>query len=111
VDWFTQDGLPTWGDGRFFVLGTEGTIELRKYIDIAGRAGTDHLFLVDRMGVRHIDCSGTKVTYGEELRDDVLNRTETAMPQAHCFRAMELALQAQAKATRIGGSRPAGGGA
>ena len=103
-----QDGLPTWGDGRLFILGTEGTIELRKYIDIAGRPGGDHLFLVDRKGVRHIDCSGTKITYGEQLRDDVLNRTETAMPQAHCFHAMELALMAQAKATRIGGERPAG---
>jgi predicted dehydrogenase len=107
IDWFTQDGLPVWGDGRLFILGTEGTIELRKYIDIDGRPGSDHLFLVDRTGTRHIDCSGTKITYGEELRDDVLNRTETAMPQAHCFRAMELALIAQDRAARIGGRRPA----
>jgi predicted dehydrogenase len=106
VDWFTQDGLPTWGDGRLFILGTEGTIELRKYIDVAGRPGTDHLFLVDRKGTRHIDCAGTKITYGEQLRDDVLNRTETAMRQSHCFYATELALTAQAKATRLGGARP-----
>jgi predicted dehydrogenase len=106
VDWFTQDGLPTWGDGRLFILGTEGTIELRKYIDIAGKAGTDHLFLVDRKGVRHIDCAGTKITYGDQLRDDVLNRTETAMPQLHCFYATELALLAQAKAERLAGRRP-----
>ena len=106
VDWFTQDGLPVWGDGRLFILGTEGTIELRKYVDIAGRPGGDHLFLVDRTGTRRIDCSGTKITYGEQLRDDVLNRTETAMPQKHCFMATELALTAQAKAARIGGSRP-----
>ena len=106
VDWFTQDGLPTWGDGRLFILGTEGTIELRKYVDIAGRAGTDHLFLVDRKGVRHIDCAGTKIRYGEQLRDDVLNRTETAMPQRHCFYATELALLAQAKAARLSGCRP-----
>jgi hypothetical protein len=101
--------MPTWGDGRLFILGTEGTIELRKYIDIAGRAGGDHLFLADRTGVRHIDCSNTKITFGEELRDDVLNRSETAMSQAHCFLAMELALAAEAKATRVGGERPAGG--
>jgi predicted dehydrogenase len=106
VDWFTQDGLPVWGDGRLFILGTEGTIELRKYVDIAGRPGGDHLFLVDRTGTRCIDCSGTKITYGQQLRDDVLNRTETAMPQKHCFMATELALTAQAKAARIGGSRP-----
>ena len=106
VDWFTQDGLPTWGDGRLFILGTEGTIELRKYIDIDGRKGGDHLFLVDKKGTRHIDCAQTKITYGEQLRDDVLNRTETAMKQSHCFLAMELALRAEAQATRIGGKRP-----
>lgn len=106
VDWFTQDGLPVWGDGRLFILGTEGTIELRKYVDIAGRPGGDHLFLVDRKGVRHIDCAATKIVYGEQLRDDVLNRTETAMTQSHCFYATELALTAQAKATRIAGVRP-----
>jgi predicted dehydrogenase len=106
VDWFTQDGLPTWGDGRLFILGTEGTIELRKYIDIAGRPGGDHLLLVDRKGTRHVDCAGTAITYGDQLRDDVLNRTETAMRQSHCFYATELALTAQAKAVRIGGKRP-----
>ncbi|MGE0599441.1 MAG: Gfo/Idh/MocA family protein [Dehalococcoidia bacterium] len=106
VDWFTQDGLPTWGDGRLFILGTEGTIELRKYVDIAGREGGDHLFLVDKNGTRHIDCSETPITYGEQLRDDVLNRTETTMKQGHCFMAMELALRAEAQATRIGGTRP-----
>jgi predicted dehydrogenase len=107
VDWFTQDGLPVWGDGRLFILGTEGTIELRKYIDIAGRPGGDHLFIVDRKGTRHVDCSETKITYGEQLRDDVLYRTETAMPQRHCFLATELALTAQANAVPVRGERPA----
>ena len=53
VDWFTPAGLPTWGDGRLTILGTEGYIELRKYVDIAGRPGADHLFLVDGEGMRH----------------------------------------------------------
>ncbi len=106
VDWFTPDKLPTWGDGRLFLVGTEGTIELRKYVDVAGQPGGDHLFLVNRDGVRHIDCAGTKITYGEQLRDDVNNRTETAMPQAHCFLATELSLLAEANATRIVGARP-----
>jgi predicted dehydrogenase len=107
VDWFTPDKLPTWGDGRLFLVGTEGTIELRKYVDVAGRPGGDHLFIVDKDGVRHVDCSTTKITYGEQLRDDVNNRTETAMPQAHCFMATEIALRAEADATRLGGTRPA----
>ena len=106
VDWFTPDGAPVWGDGRLFIIGTEGTIELRKYMDIEGRDGGDHLFLTDGQGTRHIDCSDTELTYGARLRDDVLNRTETAMTQAHCFLAMELALDAHAQATRLNGPRP-----
>jgi predicted dehydrogenase len=98
VDWFTPDGLPVWGDGRLIITGTEGYIELRKYIDIDGRPGIDHLFLADRKGVRRIDCSDVALTYGADLVRDILDRTETAMPQARCFKAMELALTAQALA-------------
>ena len=102
VDWFTPDGLPTWGDGRLTILGTEGYIELRKYVDIAGRPGIDHLFLVDGKGMRHIDCSDCDLPYYRNLRDDIFARTETAMSQAHCFKVCELALRAQASATRSG---------
>ena len=98
VDWFTPDGLATWGDGRLTILGTEGYIELRKYIDVAGRAGGDHLFLVNQKETRYVDCHGQELPYGRQLVDDVLDRTETAMPQAHCFLATELALLAQQKA-------------
>jgi predicted dehydrogenase len=102
VDWFTPDGLPNWGDGRLMILGTEGYLELRKYIDIAGAPGIDHLFLADRKGIQRIDCTGVELPYGRQLIADVLNRTETAMPQARCFKAMELALTAQAMAEKRG---------
>jgi predicted dehydrogenase len=98
VDWFTPAGLGTWGDGRLTIVGTEGYIELRKYIDIAGRPGKDHLFLVDHKGTHYIDCADQPLLYGKALIADVLDRTETAMPQARCYKAMELALKAQALA-------------
>ena len=101
VDWYTPKGLGVWGDGRLTILGTEGYIELRKYVDVAGRAGGDHLFLVDAKGTQHIDCGAEPLPYGPRLIADVLNRTETAMPQAHCFLATELALNAEAMATRL----------
>jgi predicted dehydrogenase len=101
VDWFTPDGLPTWGDGRLTVLGSDGFIEIRKNVDLAGREGGDHLFLVDSKGTRRIDCSSVDLPYGRALVADVLDRTETAMPQAHCFLATELALQAQLAAKRL----------
>ncbi|MFO7170691.1 MAG: Gfo/Idh/MocA family oxidoreductase [Chloroflexota bacterium] len=95
VDWYTPDGLGTWGDGRLLILGTEGYIEIRKNIDIAGRPGGNHLFLVDGTSTRYIDCSGVELPYGRQLLADIRDRTETAMPQAHCFLASELVLRAQ----------------
>ncbi|MBI5032910.1 MAG: Gfo/Idh/MocA family oxidoreductase [Chloroflexi bacterium] len=102
VDWFTPQGLGIWGDGRLTIIGTDGYIELRKYIDIAGRPGGDHLFLVDQKGIQHIDCSQHDLPYGRQLIADILNRTETAMPQAHVFLASQLALEAEAKASKLG---------
>jgi len=101
VDWFTPDGLATWGDGRLTILGTDGFIEVRKNIDIAGRPGGSHLFLVDQKETRYIDCRDVPLPYGEQLVSDVVNRTEVAMPQAHCFLATELVLRAQAQAQRL----------
>lgn len=101
VDWFSPDGLKTWGDGRLTILGTEGYIEIRKNIDIAGREGGNHLFLVNQKDTQYIDCSQVVLPYGTLLVDDVLNRTETAMPQAHCFLATELAIKAQKNAKKI----------
>ncbi|HEY9076139.1 MAG TPA: Gfo/Idh/MocA family oxidoreductase [Anaerolineaceae bacterium] len=102
VDWFTPNGLGVWGDGRLFILGTEGYIEARKYIDVAGRPGKNHLFLVTREKTEYIDCSNVELPYGRQLVYDILNRTETAMPQEHCFLAAELALRAEAAAVRLG---------
>lgn len=98
VDWFTPEGLGVWGDGRLTILGTDGTIELRKYIDPAGHPGADHLILVDARGARRIDCADVALPYGPALLADIRDRTETAMPQARCFGAMEMALAAQAMA-------------
>lgn len=98
VDWFTPDGLKSWGDGRLTILGTEGFIEIRKNIDPAGHAGGNHLFITDHKETRHLDCAKEPLPYGEQLVNDILNRTETAMTQEHCFLATELALKAQKQA-------------
>lgn len=98
IDWFTPDGLKSWGDGRLTVLGTEGYIEVRKNVDIASHEGGNHLYIVDQKETRYINCNDVPLPYGEQLVDDILNRTETAMPQAHCFLATELALKAQKNA-------------
>jgi predicted dehydrogenase len=102
VDWLTPAGLPTWGDGRLVLLGSEGFIELRKYVDIAGRPGTDHVFLCNRAGTRHIDASGAPLRYFERFLADVRDRTQTAMRQAHPFIVSRLAIEAQQRAKRLG---------
>lgn len=101
VDWFTPDGLKSWGDGRLTILGTEGFMELRKNVDIGGKDGGNHLFIVDQKETRYIDCSNEPLPFGEQLVNDIVNRTETAMTQEHCFLATELALKAQAQAQKL----------
>ena len=80
-------------------------MEIRKNIDIGGRPGGSHLFLVDKKETRYIDCQKVPLPYGEQLVQDILNRTETAMSQAHCFLATELVLKAQAQAQRVNFAR------
>ena len=101
LDWLTPDGLPTWGDGRFFVVGTEGTLELRKNLDIEGRSGTDHMFVANRSTTRYVDCSGLPVTYYRDFVAGVASRNHIVMPQQLVFTVCRLALQAQARATRF----------
>ena len=103
VDWFTPDGLGTWGDGRTVILGTKGYIELRKYVDVARDATGDHVYLVDDKGEHHMNVSGqVGFRFFGEFILDCLNRTEKAMTQAHAFKAAELCLRAQAQAVKIG---------
>ena len=102
VDWLTPAGLGAWGDGRTIILGTEGYIELRKYIDVAAAPGGDHLIIVDRAGERRMDLAGQVgfPFFGQLIRD-CLDGTSTAMTQDHIFKAAELSLVAQARALRV----------
>jgi len=98
VDWFTPNALGTWGDGRLFILGTEGYIELRKYIDIAGRTGGNHLFVVDQRQTRYLDCNKVALPFGPQFVADIVNRTHTAQDQEQALLAAELVLKAQKNA-------------
>ena len=96
VDWFTPDGLGTWGDGRTVILGTDGFIELRKYTDLATNTGGGHLFIVNRDGERHINATGrVGYPYFGALIRDCIDRTETAMTQRHALAAAEISVRAQ----------------
>ena len=101
VDWFTPDGLDTWGDGRLFILGTEGYIELRKYTDIAGRKGGNHLFIVNQKQPRYIDCSDVVLPFGPQFVADIVKRTHVAQDQEQALLAAELVLQAQKEAKHL----------
>jgi predicted dehydrogenase len=102
VDWFTPAGLSTWGDGRTFILGTKGYVELRKYVDVARDRAGDNVYIVDDAGERYVNVAGkVGFPFFGRLILDCLNRTETAMTQAHAFKAAELCLRAQLAARRI----------
>lgn len=95
VDWFTPDGLPTWGDGRLFVLGTEGYIEIRKYFDISNSC-SDSVYWVDKSGVHYENVHG-KIGYKffREFILDCMFMRQEAMSQEYVFTVMELAITLQ----------------
>jgi predicted dehydrogenase len=101
LDWFTPDGLADWGDGRLFLTGTEGTLELRKNLDLEGRAGGNHMFVTNRKQTRYVDASTHPVTYYQDFLADVRDRSGTTMDRGRVFAACRLALQCQGTAERF----------
>ncbi len=101
VDWYTPNGLGVWGDGRLFILGTQGYIEARKYVDVAGRPGGDHLFIVDQKQARYLDCRTVELPFGPQFVADIVNRTHVAQDQEQALLATELVLKAQKNARRL----------
>ncbi len=101
LDWFTPDGLGTWGDGRLFILGTDGYMEARKYIDITRGKQGNNLFVVDKNSARYIDCNNVTLPFGHQFVSDVVNRTHTAQDQTQCLLVAELVVRAQMKAQHV----------
>jgi predicted dehydrogenase len=101
LDWFTPDGLGTWGDGRLFILGTNGYIELRKYTDVGVKKQGNNLFIVDGKQSRYIDCNQMPLPFGPQFVADIVNRTHTAQNQEECLLAAQLVIEAQNKAKRV----------
>ena len=101
LDWFTPDGLGTWGDGRLFILGTEGYIEVRKYTNVTQSKQGNNLYIVDKNQARYIDCNNLTLPFGPQFVSDIVNRTHTAQDQTQCLLAAELVVRAQMKATHV----------
>ena len=101
LDWFTPDGLGTWGDGRLFILGTDGYIEVRKYTNVAVNKQGNNLFIVDKDQARYIDCNNMPLPFGPEFVADIVNRTHNAQDQEQCLLAAELVIKAQKNAQRV----------
>jgi predicted dehydrogenase len=98
LDWFTPDGVGTWGDGRLFILGTDGYMEVRKYTNIAVSHQGNNLFVVDSKQARSIDCNAMPLPFGPQFVADIVNRTHTAQNQDEALLAAELVLKAQKNA-------------
>ena len=102
VDWFTPEGSPVWGDGRSFIIGSKGTLEVRKYCDAGRNAPASLIIKTDNNSSEIIDCSNQSAyPFFGQLILDCLNRTEQAMSQTHIFLAAELSMQAQALAEQL----------
>ncbi len=102
LDWFTPDGLRAWGDGRMFIQGTDGYIELRKYLNVAESDEADNVYMVNASGeyAYHVNGKVGFPFFGQMILDSI-NGTETAMSQEHIFKAVELGVIAQSLARKL----------
>ena len=98
LDYLTAKGLGTWGDCRLTIVGTEGTIEARANVDVAGADGAEHLIVVDSDGTRRVDVSNVVVDWGEQLLADLADDGERLMTQQHAIDVTDVCLRAQAAA-------------
>lgn len=102
VHWFTPDGSKAWGDGRTFITGTDGYIELRKYINVGTDEGGDTVILVNQKGTQKLNVAGkVGYKYFGALILDCINRTENAMSQDHALKAAELCVRCQMAANNL----------
>ncbi len=102
VDLLSPAGLPTWGDVRLTVVGTEGTLEVRANIDVAGEPGGEHLIVIDADGIRRVDVSDDPLPWAEHLLADLDDDGERLCTQAHVLAVCDLALEAQERAEAWG---------
>jgi predicted dehydrogenase len=98
VDYLSPTGLKTWGDGRLMIVGTDGTLEVRTNVDVAGRKGKEHLIVTDAKGVRRIDCTIAKVDWARRVVADVLDGSDTFVSAPHVRAVCDVTLRAQAAA-------------
>lgn len=98
LDYLTARGLGTWGDCRLMIVGTEGTIEARANVDVAGADGAEHLIVVDADGTRRVDISSVVVDWAEQAVADLADGGERLMTQQHAIDVTDVCLRAQAAA-------------
>ena len=71
-------------------------------LPLHAQTATNHLVIVDRKGEHHLELQGQVgfPFFGQLIRD-CLDGTETAMTQAHAFKAAELCIKAQLAARTL----------
>jgi hypothetical protein len=84
------------------IVGTEGTIEARANVDVAGEEGGEHLIVVDDDGTRRVDLSQVVDNWGDDMLADVADGGERLMTQQHAIDVTDVCLRAQAAAVPWG---------
>lgn len=101
LDWLSPDGLNAHGDGRFLVLGSEGYLDYRPSVELAGRVGKGHLFVVNQresLALSPADVAPT--TFSADLYQDFVDGGEKSMIQESIFNTAEMLLEAESEALK-----------
>ncbi len=103
VDWFTPDALPTWGDIRQMLVGTEGTLEIRSNINLGSPDAGPALLLTTRKSAPElVDPGDIDTAWGPKLVADIHDGVNRLMPRDVTFQALRTVLSMQRDAEKIG---------
>lgn len=103
VDWFTPDALPTWGDIRQMLVGSEGTLEIRNTVNIGSADPKPVLLLATRSTAPEaVDVTRVDVAWAPRLVADIRDGVNRLMPHEETFDALRAVLSMQQQAERAG---------
>jgi hypothetical protein len=103
ADWFTPDALPTWGDIRQILVGSEGTLEIRNTINIGSADPKAILLLTTRSTApEEVDVTDVDVAWAPQLVADIRDGVNRLMPHEETFDALRSVLSMQRQAERAG---------
>lgn len=105
VDWLTPDKSPIWGDIRGLIVGTKGTIEIRRTINLAAKDDADRtglmLMTTNDIPPHRVDCRNILIEWPTQIANSLKQNRNLLLDHDTLLHVMEMSVKMQQQATRV----------